>query len=183
MLAIKHLNIKNEILYRDCPMQPMETNNPLQNNWTLWGHLPHNPDWKMTGYIRIATFSTIEETIAVTECLTPAFVENCMLFLMKNDIEPRWEDKQNADGGYFSFVVPGKNVYKSWKEFVYRLVGETLTKNAAFSKCITGITISPKKNFSIVKIWTTTCGYKNPSLIEPVYGIQIHTGIFKKHNN
>jgi hypothetical protein len=64
---------------------------------------------------------------------------------------------------------------------VYKAVGETLTKNAAFSNCITGITISPKKNFSIIKIWVRTCEYKNPALIEPVRGMQIQGCLFEKH--
>ena len=30
---------------------------PLNNEWCLWGHLPHNTDWGINSYIKIATFT------------------------------------------------------------------------------------------------------------------------------
>ena len=54
--------------------------NKLSDKWTLWAHLPHNTDWSIKSYIPISTFTTVEETIAVTETLPHMLVENCMLF-------------------------------------------------------------------------------------------------------
>ena len=45
----------------------IETFHQLANRWTLWAHLPHNTDWSITSYIPIATFTTVEDTLAVTE--------------------------------------------------------------------------------------------------------------------
>ena len=83
----------------------IETFHQLANRWTLWAHLPHNTDWSITSYIPIATFTTVEDTLAVTETLPSILVENCMLFIMKEGIKPTWEDPKNRNGGCFSYKV------------------------------------------------------------------------------
>jgi hypothetical protein len=153
----------------------------LSDKWTLWAHLPHNTDWSLKSYIPISTFSTVEETIAVTETLPPQLVENCMLFMMKEGITPTWEDKRNRDGGCFSYKVVNKNVSKAWSDLIYRIVGCSISNNAAFVKSVTGITISPKKNFCIIKIWMTNCDHQNPSAVAPVKGLLAQGCLFKKH--
>lgn len=160
----------------------METFHNLQNSWTLWAHLPHNTDWGIGSYIPIFTFTTIEETLAVTETLPPILVENCMLFIMKKGIKPMWEDPRNRNGGCFSYKVPNKNVYKVWKDLTYVVIGESISKNVNFVSCVTGITISPKKNFCIIKIWMTNCSNQNPAIVtSDVKGIVSHGCLFKKH--
>jgi len=154
----------------------------LSDKWTLWAHLPHNTDWSISSYISISTFSTIEETIGVTETLPSVLVENCMLFMMKEGIKPTWEDPKNRQGGCFSYKVANKNVYKVWKDLTYTVVGSSVSKNASFVKCVTGITISPKKNFCIIKIWMTDCNNQNPSIVTPdVKGLTPNGCLFKKH--
>jgi hypothetical protein len=158
----------------------MEHHN-LRDRWTLWAHLPHNTDWSLKSYIPISTFSTVEDTIAVTESLPPILVENCMLFMMKQGINPIWEDPKNRNGGCFSYKVLNKNVPKAWRELTYRIVGCSISDSAAFVKSVTGITISPKKNFCIIKIWMSNCDHQNPSVVLPVKGLQSHGCLFKKH--
>ena len=159
-----------------------ETYHNLSDNWTLWAHLPHNTDWSITSYIPISTFTTVEETIAVTETLPAVLVENCMLFMMKEGIKPTWEDPKNRNGGCFSYKVLNKNVYKVWKDLTYVVVGATISGNSNFVSCVTGITISPKKNFCIIKIWMTDCNNQNPAIItNDVKGITPVGCLFKKH--
>ena len=101
----------------------------LSDRWTLWAHLPHNTDWSIKSYIPISTFTSVEDTIAVTETLPPVMVENCMLFLMKEGIKPTWEDPKNRNGGCFSYKVSNKNVFKVWKDLTYVVVGGSSSKN------------------------------------------------------
>jgi hypothetical protein len=159
----------------------METFHNLSSQWTLWAHLPHNTDWSIKSYIPISTFTTIEETIAVTETLPSIMVENCMLFMMKKGILPTWEDPKNRNGGCFSYKVSNKNVYKVWKNLTYVVVGASISKNAGFVNCVTGITISPKKNFCIIKIWMTDCNNQNPAAVTPEIELSPQGCIFKKH--
>ena len=148
------MNLKNDTSF-----------NILSCKWTLWAHLPHNTDWSIKSYIPIYTFSNMEEVITIMETLPSILVENCMLFLMRFGIEPRYEDPRNRKGGYFSYKILNKSVYKVWKELSYILTGETIGKNINFTKCVTGITISPKKNFCIIKIWTTNRDFQDPNIV------------------
>lgn len=157
--------------------------NDLSDKWTLWAHLPHNTDWTLKSYIPISTFATVEETIAITESLPPALVENCMLFMMRAGITPMWEDPKNREGGSFSYKVLNKNVYTTWKELTYSVIGGTLSSKSNVFDNVTGITISPKKNFCIVKIWMKDCEYQNPAAIIPIKGLTTQGCVFKKHDD
>ena len=160
----------------------MEEFNKLSDNWTLWAHLPHDTDWSIGSYKPIYTFGTVEETIAVTETIPDILVKNCMLFLMRDGVAPIWEDPKNRDGGCFSYKVVNKSVYEVWKELTYVIVGGSVSKQQTFVNCVTGITISPKKNFCIIKIWMTNCSNQNPGIVtSDVTGLSPQGCIFKKH--
>jgi hypothetical protein len=160
----------------------MESFHKLSQNWTLWAHLPHNTDWSIKSYIPISTFTTIEETIAVIETLPPVLIENCMLFIMRVGINPTWEDPKNKHGGCFSYKVSNDKVCKVWKDLTYVVVGGSISKNVGFVNCVTGITISPKKKFCIIKIWMSDCNNQNPSVVtSDVSGLSTQGCIFKKH--
>jgi translation initiation factor 4E len=155
---------------------------PLHDKWTLWAHLPHDTDWSIHSYKKIFTVSTVEEGIAITETLPEVLVKNCMLFIMREGIKPVWEDVQNRNGGCFSYKIANKSVYEVWREMSYVLMGESIGQEAAFSAGVTGITISPKKNFCIVKIWMRDCKNQNPNVVSTeIKGITPFGCLFKKH--
>jgi hypothetical protein len=160
----------------------IEEYNKLSDKWTLWAHLPHDIDWSMKSYNKIYTVSTVEEAIAITETLPPILVQNCMLFWMRDGIKPTWEDQKNRNGGCFSYKVVNKTVYDSWKELTYSTLGNTVSKQMSFVDKVTGITISPKKNFCIIKIWMADCTNQNPTVVtNEIKGIVSQGCIFKKH--
>ena len=154
----------------------------LKNTWVLWGHLPHDIDWSMKSYNKIFTVSTVEEAIAITETLPPILVQNCMLFWMREGIKPTWEDPKNRNGGCFSYKVVNKTVFDCWKELTYSTLGNTISKQMNFVDKVTGFTISPKKNFCIIKIWMADCSNQNPAIVtNEIKGIVSQGCIFKKH--
>ena len=154
----------------------------LSDSWTLWAHLPHNTDWSINSYVKIYTLKTVEETISVTNTLPSILVENCMLFLMREGIKPTWEDPKNRNGGCFSYMVSNENVYNAWKELTYTVVGSTVSKQASFVNNVTGITISPKKKFCIIKIWMSDCKNQNPEIVSTDLKFISPKGcLFKKH--
>ena len=105
-----------------------------------------------------------------------------MLFLMRQGIKPIWEDEKNRNGGCFSYKVANKNVYEVWRDLTYVLIGESISNNIVFVNSVTGITISPKKNFCIVKIWMTNCDHQNPTVVTSDVKNLIPQGcLFKKH--
>ena len=153
----------------------------LSHQWTLWAHLPHDTNWSASSYKRIYDFNTAEEAIAIFETLPPKLVMNCMLFLMRKGIIPMWEDAQNRNGGCFSYKVANKEVNQAWKQLSYVTVGETISSNLSVLPHVNGITISPKKNFCIIKIWMANCNFQNAGVIRELEGITAHGCLFKKH--
>lgn len=154
----------------------------LSNKWVLWAHLPHNTDWSLNSYIEIAVLNTLEKSIKVLNALPEGLVENCMLFMMREGVKPIWEDPCNRDGGSFSYKVINKFVYNVWKELSYSVIGNTISSNAEFINNISGITISPKKNFCIVKLWMSTCNFQDPNIVnDTIKEIGNNGCLFKKH--
>jgi len=154
----------------------------LYDKWTIWAHLPHDTDWSLKSYKKIFDFDTVEQTITLMETLPDKLIKNCMLFIMRDGIKPMWEDKRNIGGGCFSYKINNKAVKEAWTGLAYRLVGATITNDPALSGVINGITISPKKNFCIVKIWTNTCSHQAASIIKPLKELIGSQGcLFKKH--
>lgn len=154
----------------------------LNNTWDYWIHLPHVTDWSIKSYTNIYTIDSVEKAISITESIPDQMVKNCMIFIMKKDINPTWEDKQNKNGGCFSYKINNKHVYETWNKLSYALFGETLT-TPKYMEIVTGITISPKKNFCIIKIWLSSCNYQNPNIINKINEhIVSNDCLFKKHN-
>jgi hypothetical protein len=104
-----------------------------------------------------------------------------MLFVMRHNIFPTWEDPLNKAGGCFSYKIPNKNVYPVWNELFKLLCSEKLSNKDEISKHINGITISPKKNFCIVKIWLDCTLYQDPDIIKKIDNLNINGCIFKQH--
>jgi len=155
----------------------------LHSSWTLWVHLPHDTDWSLLSYKKILVFTSIEEAVTLMETLPHKMIKNCMLFLMRTGINPTWEDAHNRMGGSFSYKVSNKTVPSVWKELSYNLVGESLGTTNKTQEGIMGITISPKKNFCVLKIWMTNCSIKDPTMITIVGQEIVQQGcLFKKHN-
>jgi hypothetical protein len=155
---------------------------PLRNKWNLWAHLPQDSDWTVKSYRLISSIRTLEDSIAMTETTPDPLIKACMLFVMKDGIAPMWEDPKNRNGGSFSYKVSNKNVCEVWRELNYVLVGETISNASSFVNCVTGITISPKKNFCIIKIWMSNCDNQNPANVTTeVKGLMAQGCIFKKH--
>jgi len=119
----------------------------LNDSWTLYLHLPNDIDWSITSYKKLYTFSVLEDCIKLIENIDKLIVEKCMLFIMKNNIKPIWEDTNNSSGGCFSYKINVDNVYSIWKTLTYSLIGNNLTNNLELLKNINGISISPKKIF------------------------------------
>ena len=150
----------------------------LENKWTLYSHLPHDTDWSLKSYQNIVNIECIEQLVSIFEVIPDKMIKNCMLFVMKDKITPLWEDENNRNGGCFSYKIANNDVPNVWKNLCYLLVGETLSKKKAN---ITGLTISPKKNFCIIKIWLGDCNNQNPQDITYFNGIDAQGCLYKKH--
>jgi|694.fasta_scaffold08883_5 hypothetical protein len=175
-------NMKDDAISLTSTSSTNSNTHKIKSQWRLWAHLPQDPDWSVKSYRLIYTFKTLEDAIAITETTPDPLIKACMLFVMKDGIAPMWEDPKNRNGGCFSYKVSNKNVCEVWRELNYVLVGDTISNNSSFVSCVTGITISPKKNFCIIKIWMTNCDNQNPMVVtSEVKGLSHQGCIFKKH--
>ena len=154
---------------------------PLNTSWTLWGHLPHDIEWTIKSYQCIHTVAYVEQVIALLYTLPEKLITNCMLFFIREGIKPIWEDKANKSGGCFSYKIPNTQVPSLWYDVCCAVAGESLSEDKIFNKAVVGVTISPKKNFCILKIWMTNCDHQNPAKIVGVKNLKQQGCLFKKH--
>jgi hypothetical protein len=156
--------------------------NALNDKWNLYYHLPDDKNWDLKSYTTImGDIQTAEEVIALNESIPDQVIKSCMLFLMRKGITPMWEDPRNRTGGCFSYRILNKQVPHLWRMLMQLTCGETLATNAKYNNHINGITISPKKNFCIVKIWMDTTLYQDCAIIKSIENLPVQGCLFKKH--
>jgi hypothetical protein len=61
------------------------------------------------------------------------------------------------------------------------MCGEALCEDINDMKHINGITISPKKNFCIIKIWLSTSELQDPNVIININNLSKQGCLFKRH--
>lgn len=132
----------------------MESNNildnctKLENKFTLWFHNPNDTNWEIDSYHKILTFSTVEEFWVLSKSLNSSLIEKGMFFLMKEGIQPIWEDKENVVGCTVSYKIDKSECHDIWEDLTVHLISNSLHGK------INGASVSPKKLFNITKIWT-----------------------------
>lgn len=158
-----------------------ESKTMLFDKWVLWAHLPHDTDWSLSSYIKVMVITNLEDLVMLQEVIPEKMVKNCMLFLMKKDVNPTWEDPKNKEGGCFSFKIMNKSVLHSWNKLLIRMVTNNISKNKEFLNSITGVTISPKKTFCIVKLWMDGVKFQSTIHLSDSDYLNPRGCLFKRH--
>ena len=154
----------------------------LLGKWNLYYHLPQDKNWDLTSYsIIMSSIDSLEQVISLNDGMNENIIKNCMLFVMREGITPMWEDPKNRNGGCFSYKVVNKVVPEVWRALFLLLCGETIGIEKEHNKHVNGITISPKKNFCIIKIWLDTSTLQDPNIITNVANLMKQGCLFKKH--
>ena len=137
----------------------------LNDNWIMWIHLPNDSDWSLSSYKQIYSFNTLEDCIKIVEFLNNNILTKLVIFFMKNNIKPIWEDENNKNGGSFSYKISNIIVEEVWKKLSYSLICNSLINDEKILKNINGISISPKKNYCIIKFWLNNIeNFKNTQI-------------------
>lgn len=154
----------------------------LLGKWNLYYHLPQDKSWDLTSYsIIMSSIDSLEQVILLNDGMNENIIKNCMLFVMREGITPMWEDPKNRNGGCFSYKVVNKVVPEVWRALFLLLCGETICIEKEHNKHVNGITISPKKNFCIIKIWLDSSMLQDPNIITNVANLMKQGCLFKKH--
>ncbi len=162
----------------------------LNNEWTFWIHYQNDNNWTIDGYKNITKITNLKELVLFMENLNENIIKKSMLFFMKESILPLWESDDNINGGCFSYKISNNNVVNIFKHLLYKIAGNSIQNNELFSNNINGISISPKKNFCIIKIWMRDkdkitdfdlSSNKDPFAIHTLFNIEEQLCVFKTH--
>ena len=74
---------------------------------------------------------------------------------MKDGIVPIFEDVNNINGGYWSIRVTKKDSFIYWEKILFYICVDNLTIDDKYESIINGLSISPKINNCIFKIWNS----------------------------
>ena len=160
----------------------------LNTNWICWYHDPFSKKWSIDSYVQLYKLETILNMAIFKNSLLSILpkLETNMYFIMRefddNIIYPIWEDKNNINGGVWSFKINNKLIFNIWITLLIYLTGETMLINQENYKNINGISISPKKNFSILKIWLRSKITADEFNLEFRKVLNFNDGIYKNHN-
>jgi hypothetical protein len=144
----------------DCSSNFDHDRHLLNSQWVVWYHNPSDKNWTPESYKDILEIHSVEDMLVLKnsweQCLP--LVSEGMFFMMrklKNGqvIYPLWEDKMNRNGGVWSFKLDKEDAQRVWFKLCSYTIGETICASIKDSLEITGISISPKKSFCIIKIW------------------------------
>jgi translation initiation factor 4E len=124
----------------------------LNDIWAMYFHDPYDHNWTLNSYKLISTISTVSDFVACFQVFKDLFYKG-MFFLMREHITPRWEDEYNQNGGCFSYKVNKFMLEDKFFEICAQVLGETLGKSDEHCNNINGISISPKKNYYIIRVW------------------------------
>ena len=121
----------------------------LNNKWILWFHKVNDNNWSLDSYSKIFEIKTYYDVLFIIKYINN--ITSGMFFLMKEGINPIYEDEKNINGGYWSLRVTKKDSFEYWEKILYYLCIDHITNNK--EELINGFSVSPKINNCIFKIW------------------------------
>lgn len=145
----------------------------LDDLWCLYFHDPDDRDWTFGSYKRICTISTAEEFWGVHNSIR-SHLDRGMFFIMREHVFPCWDDAMNIEGGCISFMSMKTNLQHEWEDMCAKMLTERLTKEDVPSEIVNGLSISPKNDFCIIKIWLANDVYTESEQFD----VPFNTGMF-----
>jgi hypothetical protein len=125
----------------------------LKNTWILWFHKVNDNNWSLESYSKVFEIKTYYDFLFILKEIDN--IISGMFFLMKEGIIPIFEDKNNINGGYWSLRITKKDSYDYWEKILYYLCIENIVVDEKYNNFINGVSISPKINNCIFKIWNS----------------------------
>ena len=128
----------------------------LEQKWCLWYHSIDDDNWDCDSYKLLLTINNLYDLKIMIDYIKNEYFHNSMLFFMKKDIFPNWEDDQNRNGSCISLKIPKKDILFEWNQIILLIITNSLFLLDSKNKSINGISITPKKEFNIFKLWFKT---------------------------
>ncbi len=145
----------------------------LKSKWILWYHATDDNNWSMESYKKVFEIKTYFDLLFIMKHFTN--VSSGMFFIMRDGIKPIYEDPKNMSGGYWSLRLMKRDSYEYFKKLVYYIVMEDMMKKQEHNQKINGMSISPKINNCIFKIWNNDfVGLKTGDIRKDIDGLSTH---------
>ena len=122
--------------------------------WVLWYHDPENKDYSLKGYIKVADFTTLHQFWSVIDTIPKEAWECGMYFFMRKGFTPLWEAPEHNNGGAWSKKIDASQAQTSFVDLMVHCITNELLVDR--KETLAGISISPKGQFHIIKLWNTT---------------------------
>lgn len=151
------------------------------DTWVLWYHDPNNSDYSIESYIKILEISDVETFWTTVEAISAEAWNSGMFFFMKQGIRPLWDAPENDKGGAWSKKVDAADTNTVFLDcMVHCIAGKLLTKH---NDTVVGVTLSPKGQFHIIKVWNSTTAVSDRKLFAPTLKMKLGDDIaYKAHN-
>ena len=131
----------------------MNENYEFTNKWCLWYHSINDNTWGNNSYKLLLEINNLYDFKIMLDNIKNEYFHNSMLFLMRKDIFPNWEDINNKQGSCISLKIPNRDILKQWELLISLIITNRLFNAEDKNKNINGLSITPKKEFNIFKIW------------------------------
>jgi hypothetical protein len=131
-------------------------------SWTLYFHEPEDKSWTLESYKKIAATAAWEGLGMLLRELGTHRITNGMIFAMRGETSPLWENKANIRGGSYCIKVGRRNAGDIYQRYLAAAALGCATSNP--ENAIVGVTMSPKKGFCIIKLWNACAkAFNNPA--------------------
>lgn len=118
--------------------------------WCVWYHSIKNSSWNNQSYKKIFEITNLYDLKFINDTININFLKNGMFFIMKNNIFPTWEDPLNRKGCCISYKIYDNLLPNKWNYILISLISNNIDIK---DNEINGISIIPKNNYGIIKIW------------------------------
>jgi hypothetical protein len=162
-------------------MANLGDNITLPQTWVLWYHDPNHADYSLESYIRIASINTATDFWTLVEGISLEAWNSGMFFFMLEGYRPLWDVPENDKGGAWSKKVDASDTHNVFVDCMIHCMANKFLKN--HNECIVGVTLSPKGQFHIVKVWNTTTAVSDRRLFSASLKMKLGDDIaYKAHN-
>jgi len=146
-------NKKNKKHYQQ-PKHPQYNNYEndfLNTHWTIYIHNISETDWTLESYKKVYVIKKITDFWTFFNNFSD--FQKFNFYIMRGDIKPVYEDKNNTNGYSYSYIIPGRKVNQTFIHCLAEMMCEKLVDIKNYNE-VCGVSLVPKPNgISIFKVW------------------------------
>ena len=153
----------------------------LPTTWVLWYHDPNTTDYSLSSYIKILDIKTLTDFWSIVDGISLKAWNSGMFFFMREGYRPLWDAPENEHGGAWSKKVDASETNAVFIDCMVHCLANSFLKTQ--NENIAGVTVSPKGNFHIIKIWNVSASVSDRKLFSPTLRMKVGDDIaYKAHN-